>query len=213
MTHPSFLVLNRAAVGTPPADAGAAAHLETCAACAAYISRMQVDLPPPAWALALADEKPRRARWLKVLLPLSAALAAVVLVVLPSKQPPAFTAKGAPSVAVYVKRGEAVNAWDGGSPLRPGDRLQLQLAPEEFRFALVASLSDPAAPQILYSGKLPRGPSLLPVSFRVDDSPGPEQLLVVLATSPVFERDLTSLAKARRPDVWTLRLVLPKERR
>lgn len=207
MSHPSFLALNRAAL----AGEGLAPHLEGCPACAAYLSRLQAAPPLPAWTAELADEEPRSRSWMGLLLGGVLAAGAVALMVHPR---PSVTAKGAPSVAVYVKRGDAVLVWDGSAPLIPGDRIQLQVFPDFRRSATVIALSDPSSPRILYSGELPEGrPTQLPVSFRVDDSPGPEQILIVLGSSPAVLQDLPSIAASSGPSFWTLRLVLPKERR
>jgi hypothetical protein len=149
----------------------------------------------------------------------AAAGAAAVILASPKPRPHDMTilpgtlvaAKGSPSVALYLKRGEQVSLWDGHAPVRPGDRLRLEVAAEGLGHVLVAAPGGFAQP--LFSGAIdPKKPALLPTSWLVDDSPGSESLLVVLSAEPLSADEATAAVAAHQRDgrVWTTELTLPK---
>ena len=107
MNHPSFLQLDRFTLGS--GDVEISEHLRDCQPCNAHFGRCALPVAVPAWAREL--EKPRGRKWLWSALALTS-LAALPLVMLRSSQP-LVTAKGSPSVAVYLRRGEQVSLWDG----------------------------------------------------------------------------------------------------
>lgn len=216
--HPSPYALDRVALGEQP-DPALAQHLAGCDRCARALSRAQVPLPPPPWLAGLAARRPGRERfrfrraWL--LLPAFAAAAAGVALWpgWPEGEGElALRAKGRPDVAVYVKRGAAVAAWNGRSAVRPDDRIRVGVRGGGYAFVSVASLA-PSGPQILYSGPLAEGgETLLPLSFRVDDAAGDELIGVVLSVRPVEpSAHLTADGAGAGPGAWSLRLRIPKE--
>jgi hypothetical protein len=229
--HPSHLVIDLAALGGEVPDQ-VTRHLETCPSCAATVAARRTDEPLPAWAGSVrvapapvaispplrrdAPSRPRLRWWL---LPLPAAVALSVAIVLlrgESQSGPAVDAireKGAPAVAVYLKRGGTVATWDGRSPVRPGDRLRLGIRGGGFAHLSVASLQPGSAPALLYAGPLePRGETLLPISFRVDAAGGAEELSVILSPRPV---DAATHARAALPTappgLWTALVHIPKD--
>jgi hypothetical protein len=241
-THLSFLALDGIRLGRPQ-DAGERAHLADCAACAGYLQAAEpAPLPRPDWlsgaalAGALKDRagasvRVDRARrswfWLLALAP-AAGAAALWLVALhpgprpgetPAAAPGAATLKqgtrekGTPAVRVFVKRDERVFVWDGKRPVRPDDRLRLEVHRAGYRFVSVAGLPRSGLPpQILYQGPLDRGGPLLPISFRVDDRGTEEVLSVILGRAPVPEQ-LHALAGPPDGEAETWRQILLLEKR
>jgi hypothetical protein len=222
--HPSQYTLDRAALGASVAPPDAA-HLSACARCAAVVASRRAAPPRPAWLddVRLPPAAPRpRLPWLRWVALLPVATAAVAALVLlpgdrrPVDGPEGIRAKGTPSVAVYLKRADAVVAWDGRAPLRTGDRIRLGVRGAGYGYVSVASIPPaPAQPGVLYSGALsPEGETLLPIGFRVDDRGETEQLSVVLAAKPVGEEEHRTLPGPDRiRATWTTRITLPKEAR
>lgn len=211
--HPSFLQLDRLALGA--ADPQVAAHVASCDSCRAHLGRLEQPVPLPAWVREAA-ETPRRPRWLRLFAPglgLVAAAAAVLLVVQSRAVGPAYDGtKGAPTVGIYIERAGQVSLWNGVQPLRPGDRIELKVAPDGYRHLTVAGL-DHQSPVQLYQGTVaPTGETTLPRSFRLDDSPGDEQLLVLFSDAPVTGAELREVFAhpPRSKSRWAVLLVLPK---
>jgi hypothetical protein len=211
--HPSFFALDRMRLGLGPRPEERA-HLAACATCAAYVRRPAPDGPLPAWTDA-APVPPRRRRLPRAVWPGLAvvAVAAVLLIVRarPERPDGGIREKGGPSVAVFVKRGEAVDLWDGRAAIRPGDRLRLQVRAPGYAFVSVASLSV-QPPIVLYAGPLGARPTLLPAAFRVDGDGRQESLSVVLShtPAPASAHDGTAEPPAG-PAMWRQILVLAKE--
>lgn len=219
--HPSQYALDRAALGAPvPPEV--AAHLARCAPCAATIEARRSPEAPVPWLarVRLAAAPRRRRRWWWLLpIPALAALAAAVPLVLRSAHVAApggeaTREKGTPIVTVYVKRGEAVTAWDGRTPLRAGDRLRVGVRGPGYAHLSVASLPSPGAPVLLYAGPLAPsgGETLLPLSFRVDGAGQAEVLSVIASGEPVgLGAHAEPPERVRQRGAWTVRLQLPKE--
>ncbi|MCC6808599.1 MAG: hypothetical protein IT381_14340 [Deltaproteobacteria bacterium] len=186
-THPSFFMLDRAGLGDAAAKAQIAEHLETCGVCRAHLQA----LAAPANELALqrikrapSPARPLVPRWI-----MAAAAAAVVSVIgiglanVLSDRGDVVTAKGAPSVAVYVKRGDTVFLWNGRAPLRANDTIRLKIVPEEMRFVEVRDASG----AVLYKGELTPPETTLPVAWRIDEQGEAEHLTVWLGRAPGAE--------------------------
>jgi hypothetical protein len=232
--HPSFLVLDRHCVGLETADEERA-HIAACEQCRSYVQSYQPAIEVPAWvsttATAVVREyagprgASRKQRWW-TFGGLTAAAAAICLTVLwPRTQNVAYDGvKGAPSVGVHVQRGGVAGLWDG-TPLSPGDRIRLEVMPQEFDhvsvFALDSSLARPTArfdgaeslPSRLYTGRVvPGAPTVLPKAWQLDDAAGAEHLLVILAKTDVSPAAAAALMRAHDPsEVWLVRLRLPKQ--
>jgi len=196
--HPSYLALDRAALGAE-LDPAARAHVDGCARCQAHVERARRPEPPAPWLRALppARAPSRRAwRWGGGLA-LAAAACAFLLFARARRdahddRAGATTAKGAPEVLLHIKRGDAVTTWDGAAPVVPGDRLRLEIAASGYRRVQVIG----AGGALLHDAPL-RAPGLLPVAWEVDDQPGPETLTVILSDHP-------------RDRAWRTTLTLPK---
>jgi hypothetical protein len=216
-SHPSFLALDRASLGLAAPDVSE--HVASCEVCQQHLRSLveAPPAPPPAgvWSAVAARQKRVRAWYTGT--SLLAAAACLLLVLGRSTLPPAgdsppvyVGAKGFASVWIYVKRGPAIELWDGKRPIATGDRLRVKLDPAAFRRVEVYSMKDPQAPELLYSGAVTPGQSTLPEAWEVDAEPGAERLVVVLAngpTQPVWERWLDGKAPA---DVSVHSFVLPK---
>jgi hypothetical protein len=213
-TCPSHLVLARISAGGLPSPE----HVRTCPRCSSALGRLQAPVATPEWARALAQSNPSASgvRWRWWAAASVVAVAAVALLVLPQRLPiesfteSSITAKGIPSVAVYLKRGASVSLWDGQRPLHPGDRIRLKVMPESFGEVAVVALG-PGGPNVLHRGSIPPGEeSFLPTSWRVGETPVPNRLAVVFSLSPLGEAELLEALRAeRRSDsVWTTSFAL-----
>jgi hypothetical protein len=209
--HPSFLELDRLALGS--ADPQAAAHIESCETCRARVSRVQQAPPVPAWVGNLGSAKSSRRTWWAGSVGALAAIALVLIVVTPRRGRNGDPgAKGAPSVAVYVKRGDVVSLWDGRAPFSSGDALRLKISPQGFGRVAVASVQGDTITE-LYAGPVnARGESMLPPSWTLDGTPGPDVLLLVFSHAPLSEDGLRRAAAGlpRTSEVWATRLALTK---
>lgn len=219
--HPSFLELDRHCVGLD-IDGAALAHLGECACCRGYVESYRPAGDVPAWLTDVAVRsavrpprkvpKTRHVHWWA-----SGALAVAAAVLLALWWPPAERAdsdgiKGAPSIGLHVQRDGVASLWDG-EPLSPGDRIRLEVMPEEFDHISVFSVADgQAVPRRLYAGRIsPRMSTVLPKAWELDDAPGAEQLLVILARSEVSPEAAATLVRAHEPrEYWWVRLRLPK---
>lgn len=219
-SHPSFLELDRSALGQgAPATAE---HVRGCPRCQAHLRKLEEPLALPAWARELGRPEPARRPnfWVLALFGGAAAAgAAAVLLLSPARPRPRdialhgtlVAAKGSPAVALYVKRGEQVSLWDGHAPVQAGDRLQLEVSGEGFSQLLIATPGGFAQP--MFAGALDASrPMLVPKSWRVDESPGPETLDVVLSAAALSVDEASAAVVSHRRDaqVWTTELTLPK---
>jgi len=220
--HPSFFELDLIPLGEGQPQT--VDHVKGCARCQAHLRKLEEPIAVPGWASALRRPQPASKPilwWLTVLLGGAAgavaAVGAAAFLFSPVRPRPQefvgtlVAAKGSPSVAIYLKRGEQVSLWDGQAPVRPGDRLELQVSGEGLGQVLVAAPGGLSQP--LFSGAVdPKRPVLLPTSWLVDESPGAEALVVVLSAEPLTADAAGAAVAAHRRDerVWTTTLTLPK---
>jgi hypothetical protein len=228
--HPSYLALDRAALGSR--TAALSRHLAECERCRAHVDRIAepvavpgaVELDRPG-RRAVERRQPARRGWLNGLA--AAATAAVLLVALligrdrdepprPADTPAETgfdTAKGGRAVGVYVLRGRHTFLWNGNEPVEPGDSIRLKLVPEGMTQVHVFSPSGARELALLHRARIaPDRDALLDAAWRVDGVGEREVLIVVLSAESL------SLARAQAAareggmgeDVWVARLVLPK---
>jgi hypothetical protein len=218
--HPSFLALDRLALGTTTPEL--ATHLETCASCAAYVADAAPSVSPvPAWA---RDGKPRPTSWLTPFrsFGLAAAVASLAVVVgvgvnlskTRGRDAESYVGtKGAPGAWLFLKRGDEVHVWNGKEPVVAGDLLRFKVQGAGFAHVSVfAAVPEPPGYARLYDGALAGAQALsLPSAWEVDARGGDETLLVVLGDSAVAPGDVPALA-ARGDDAqhWLRRFVLAK---
>lgn len=222
ISHPSYLALDRAALGTPSVEV--ARHLEGCAECRAYVEALAEPAPASGFVRVqqrVDAERRSKLRSAFTLLPLLAAAAGVLLFVAlrpqpelpagPREEAPYIGTKGFTSVWIYVKHGSSSELWDGKRALFAGDRLRLKLDPGRFRHVAVYSVKNADEPSLLYQGNVRPGQSVtLPDAWEVDAEPGAERLLVAFsdaALAPVWPDWLQGKAA---PGVMLLPFVLPK---
>lgn len=204
---PSHLELARLAAGV--SGSPFAAHVQSCQRCSSALARLHQPVAVPDWARALApsDQPGWVFRWRWLVAVSAGALAVLVVVSLPPRPAPEpfIAAKGAPSVAVYLKRGDSVTLWDGQRRMLAGDRLRLKVIPEGFGQVAAVAIVDGAF-KVLYRGAVPPGvESFLPASWKVDQTPAPNHLGVVFSLTPLGDAELeAALRDERRSDVvWT----------
>ena len=223
--HPSFLALDRHALGVAPPEV--TAHVATCATCRARLAASAPAPAVPAWARALP---PRRRAWFvwpvstrpRVLGLAVAALACVALVWVtggrfgtPVGSHDYVGTKGGPELWLYVKRGESVALWNGSDPVIPGDLLRLRIQPDRFKHVTVFGATRTTGEyNRLYDSAIASGePTALPFSLKVDAQAGDETLLVVLGSAEV-RPDQVDKVLAGDGDTngrwWSRRLVLSK---
>lgn len=182
--HPSFLELDRVALGIDVASA-TRTHLSSCERCRLHVERLEHHEAPPAWVRDLPKPRGSRRTWLfGGGFALAAAAAVLLLVIARSDRDadldPSFTTvKGGPSVAIHIKRGDAVFVWDGLEPVSPRDQLRLEIAATGYQRVQVFAAGDVP----LYDAPIAAGPGsmLLPTAWVVDAEPGAETLTIVLS--------------------------------
>lgn len=201
MSHPSFLELDRLALGE--ASATTRSHVEACPRCSAHVARVDMPVALPAWVAEVdTPRRPWRLRWLGGFVAAGAAAAAAVAILAPADRPAYVAAKGMPSVAVYVLRDGHTALWNGSDALHPGDRIRLKVAPEGYRWVAVSAFAPDGTQRLLHAAALdPAGDYLLPESFRLDAAPGPERLHIAL--------DARAVDPARA--AWRTTLEIPKD--
>jgi hypothetical protein len=229
--HPSFLALDRHALGVASADT--AAHLAGCETCRAHLRDVAPATGVPAWALEI--EAPRRPRfawpwaprsrklgWGVAALACAAALwvASGHLAGTPATGTGAGTGagayvgtKGGPEIWLYVKRGERIELWNGSDPVHPGDLLRLGVQPDRYRhISVFGGNGAPRAYTRLYDAPVAAGqPTAVPLAWKVDAQPGDETLLVVLGPEAVAPDEVGKiLAQGDQGGHWSRRLTLPK---
>ena len=121
----------------------------------------------------------------------------------PVESRPWIAAKGAPSVAIFVKRGERTTLWDGTRPLRSGDRLRIRIAPEGHAHVFVAAREASGGLRTLFAGPVEGEEFLVPGTWEVDGQGGSEHIFVGLASEPLPAEEMS----------WQTEIVLPKELR
>ncbi|MDP1916901.1 MAG: hypothetical protein Q8L14_11670 [Myxococcales bacterium] len=187
--HPSFLALDRHALGEPTADV--ILHVAGCLTCRAHVEAVMVAAPIPARVLELRQAPaPRwwRAPWLRLAVPLYLVLAipfaaathwAVGRYVAKQHTRTAFTVKGAPTAAAWVKRGDTVTLWRG-EPLGPGDAVRFQVVLEHFTRVTVI---DATSKTVLYEAAVTKETTT--PAWTLDAAPGGDVVWVVLSNEAV----------------------------
>jgi hypothetical protein len=196
--HPSFLQLDRIALGVEVASA-TRAHVASCEHCRGHLERVAEHDAPPAWVRNLA--RSRRRAWLFGGGFVLASAVAVMLFVFVRRggggEPEYTTVKsGGPSFTLHIKRGDTVFVWDGVQAVRPGDQLRLEVAATGFRRIRVLAENEVQ----LYDAPMADGTTLLPTAWKVDSQPGAETLTIVLSEGPPTWRTTLNLEKSTEED-------------
>ncbi len=201
--HPSFLALDLLAAGLP----GDATHVARCARCAAHLDRLRPGAALPASVRIRAAQPPAaelRPWWRRPFAQrggrLSLALTVLLAIFAVGRRwtggdDQTVRAKGGPGATVYVLRAGKLFTWDGSSPIQPGDLLRLRVVSggcpghERYKHVSVTGAGLGGEEVILYRGPMEESGLLLPDSWQVDGTPGPERLQLVLSERPLDSRD------------------------
>src|SRR3954469_10294360 len=201
--HPSYLELDRFALGAPGALT-TAAHVGTCDRCRRHVETLREAPAVPAGLRdrlaspaidSPLDGAPRWPGWVRGPPLGGGALgggAAVGALVWIAREPRAPIVgydgvKGLPSVWIYVKRDNELALWDGERPLEARDRLRLKIDPQDLPHVDVftrdeASGGAPGALSPIFDGRLQPGMvSTLPGAWQLDGNSPRESLIVVLS--------------------------------
>jgi hypothetical protein len=210
MSHPSFLELDRHALGA--GQQGTAEHLSGCARCRDYVEAARPAAEVPVWVGELAAPR-RRSRPIWLAATLAAAAALMLLWKAPGAEPAYVGSKGMPSAFVYVNRDHTTTLWDH-LPLRPGDRIRVEVAPEEFEHVAVFSTDAlGGAPTRLFAGRTkPFSRTLLPKAWQLDAEGDAEHLAILFSHAELSEGVAAALLHAHDPaELRIVRLTLPKK--
>jgi len=186
MNHPSFFALD--AYVLEPRPGAVEAHLKTCAQCGAHVASLRVQTPIPPQVMSLEARPRRRARWWGLVFASATVVLSVAVLSLrgPTER---ITAKGSPSVALWLNRDGKVIVWNG-QPVKAGDALRFEIAPAGFTHVTVF---DEHTRQVLYEAQVPEGPLTLTPAWQLDGQAQRESLRVVLSRGP---RSVDSLQSA-----------------
>jgi anti-sigma factor RsiW len=200
--HLSIFALGRFAHGaSPPKERqGAEEHLSACPACQARLAEVNESrerfsrgvfertLPE----VRRRDQRRRRLWAWAVSMPLVLAAGVASVLVMRQDREPDFGFKGAPTLQIFVRRGEKAVDVAPGSALHAGDQLRLAIDPSGYRYLLVGSVdaSGKASIYVPFEGSrsVPISqPTTFPASgsLVLDDTPGPERLFALLSRSPI----------------------------
>jgi hypothetical protein len=127
------------------------------------------------------------------------------------RPPPPTTAKGQPAVTVWFKRGEAISAWDGKSPVRAGDAVRLEAMPAGYPYLTVVSAAGGDLTTLFAAKADPTGKPTLTPAWRLDAVGRQEHLAVLFTRAPVDDASLAALLSRRDAQAWSVHEVLPKE--
>ena len=161
-------------------------HLTDCDRCTGRLSAQQnhrraFELMPVPSALQQAPvptlwNRLTQGLWVGPLL-----VAALALMVVSPKIVDEIRTKGNHQIEILV---EDYGTLDVGEAIRPGDRLQLRIPPGEWVEVWVGDGEN-------WLGSFPVHPDqqwqLVPFSLKVDEAPGPEQIVVLMANHPIDE--------------------------
>jgi len=225
--HPSYLELDRLALGAP-ATRETAAHVAACDRCRAHLDGLgQVPALPPALRERVDGAILRG--WLAGRRGLlfgatGLAMAVVALVVWksplrpdapPSVAPVSDGSKGLPSVWIYVKHDSELGLWDGQRPLAPGDRLRLKIDPQDLTHVDVFARDEGGARAMvpLFGGGLAPGTiTTLPGAWQLDATAARQSLVVVLSNRAISAREAARFVDSGAPaGVWLRRFELRAE--
>jgi hypothetical protein len=218
--HVSTFELDVYFASTGQDGAEIAAHVASCAKCAAYLGALAaldgdgVQLRPAA-----VSSAPRPlARLRRFVAPASAVLALAAAVAIyvrsrPSSDDATYVGvKGAPAVQVLVRSSAQTRVWDGRSPVHAGDAVAVHVACEQLEHVTVVT-EEKGGMVRLWEGPCPKPPAPLPFTLVVDDQPGRERFDVVLGRTRMDEQALRAAVRGnvRSSDVWVTAIELPKE--
>lgn len=173
----SDFAFDQLAAGELAGERGAHAqtHMQGCARCQARQRELDVAVDPAQLpALQLVPRRPS-ARLVRPMfaVPALLAAAAVVFLVVRQEEGDGTRSKGAPSLDVVVRRGEATRTLTTNDALHPGDSIRFTATLHEQRSIVVLSLSAASTLLLIPAADehvpLLDAPAALPGTFVVDD--------------------------------------------
>lgn len=202
--HPPALSLERYAFDPPGThrDTPLERHVLGCDGCRETVRVFQAErrayllLHPAQRALAsvTTSRRPLVARWW---LSLGSGLAAAALAVLliwvrgtADVTDPVRLKGKAPSLEVHVSRGGApATPWEPSRPVEPGDLLKFRVTPPADGYVVLLDVDARGAVEAWYGddgGVRVKGgeATLLPGTIALDETPGPERLVLVFSEAP-----------------------------
>jgi hypothetical protein len=119
-------------------------------------------------------------------LALAASLALVVLTPQLRGDESSIAARGRPKITVVVLRGDSLFEYREGVLLTAGDRIRLTVESPSSGYVTVIGRDSNRMPVVHYENvKAMPGSFIVPDSLELDDSPGPEELLVFFTAEPI----------------------------
>lgn len=217
-SHPSYLELDRHFLGAS-LDPETARHVAACGPCQGHLARLAPPHHVPDWVVARsqarAARRRSRARWIGAGGLVALAACALLFFGAPPAAGPYIGAKGAPDVSVHVSRAGAATLWTG-FPLQPGDRIRLEVTPQEFDQVAILSLDANSHHwALLYQGEVTPGQrNLLPKAWKVDATSSTEELAVAFSHGRLSGSEAKALlSKSASSELTLRRLTLPKQAR
>jgi hypothetical protein len=208
--HPSVRALHEHLLATshPAKNDEIAAHVAACERCRADLRALEADhqrfereVFPQTHAAMIARATPWLGRgWTWPARGVLAAVAALLVLVGLRHD----DRRGAAALAVFVARGERVQALeDGRSRLRAGDRLRFVLSPAGQRFAVIAAVDGAGHARVYFPAAGDRSAPLateahvdIPDSIELDDAPGPARVFAVMSARPLATAAVTEALRA-----------------
>lgn len=199
--HPSFLELDRHALGCAAVDTSA--HMASCGQCQRYVAGLAPGASVPAWAAQLAAAPARSSvrprAWPVAMLGLAAAACLMLFVARRNPEAaPYIGAKGGPAVAVYVSHAGNVGLWHGEA-LQVGDRIRLEVAPEAFEHVSVFE-QEAGHNTLLYQGRVSaHARAMLPKAWQLSAASAAEHLAVVFSLQALSAEQAELQLRAASP--------------
>jgi hypothetical protein len=193
-------------------DATLAAHVASCARCAAYLAQLSA-LQQAAPLLPMAVRPPPRRRNAPRLAAISAAVSACAAVVLWLRSGDYVGSKGVPAVQALIRGSDQARVWDGKTPLHAGDAIALRTACDRYTRVAVVVVRKGARGdwERVFDGRCSEQEPL-PFTLVADDKPGSERIQLVFSRAALDDAALRrALERGERSEtVWVNELVLQK---
>ncbi len=207
----------------------ARAHLAGCPRCQARAQELDAaaarfeQIRAPAWqAIEARAARPRLRDLMRWLVPLAAAAAAVMVMMVAAPWDRGPRVKGGPMLQVFALHQGQTRELRTGEKVVPGDRIRFAADGAGAAYLLVLSLDGRgrATAFVPFDGArslpLAEGRQALPDSVELDDAPGPERLFAFFSREPLEAAPLRAALEKKpqadpAPGVTVLTFVLEKE--
>jgi hypothetical protein len=204
----SDLVLDRLRTGELQPSSDVAAHVGTCAGCAARMAALRADarrFADESFVPGLAADARARARGRRLSMPVWSGLlaaAAVLLLYVHSRPPePSLRTKGRGALDLVVRRADGrVEPVDAGTLLHPDELVRFIVSTDESGYLMIVGADARQAvtvyqPTTGQPRTLPAGRHIIDGSVVLDDALGPERMIAVLCARPPSVDAVTAAAR------------------